>query len=246
MAIAILTGSPDIEVVLRPSARARRLSLRISRLDGRVTLSMPLRVGRSEALRFAREKESWIRKTLATQAAPRRVEIGGQVPLRGAMMTITAHDKRRVVAADGHLFVPADPTMVVARVQAYLKVQARLDLARSSDHYAALVGRAVHGLSLRDTRSRWGSCSTAGQLMYSWRLIMAPPSVLDYVAAHEVAHLVEMNHSSAFWDVVCGLMPDWQRQRDWLRDHGGGLHAYRFSAPTGDALGAQTMTEGLR
>jgi predicted metal-dependent hydrolase len=86
----------------------------------------------------------------------------------------------------------------------------------------------VTQISLRDTRSRWGSCSAEGRLMYSWRLIMAPPSVLDYVAAHEVAHLVQMNHSEAFWAVVQGLYPGWQRQRDWLRHQGGALHVWDF------------------
>jgi predicted metal-dependent hydrolase len=90
------------------------------------------------------------------------------------------------------------------------------------------VGRSYTSLALRDTRSRWGSCSPDGRLMYSWRLIMAPPQVLDYVAAHEVAHLVELNHSPAYWRVVTGICPDWKRHRDWLRTHGSSLHRLRF------------------
>ncbi|MBE0554766.1 MAG: M48 family metallopeptidase, partial [Rhodobacteraceae bacterium] len=95
-------------------------------------------------------------------------------------------------------------------------------------HYAGLLGRRVTGITLRDTRSRWGSCTAAGRLMFSWRLIMAPPAVLDYVAAHEAAHLVEMNHSPAYWAVVGRIFPGWQAQRGWLRRHGPGLHALRF------------------
>ena len=93
-----------------------------------------------------------------------------------------------------------------------------------------LLGRKVARLTLRDTRSRWGSCSHEGALMYSWRLIMAPPSVLRYVAAHECAHLVEMNHSPAFWAVVSRLYPGWQRERAWLHAEGAQLHGYRFEA----------------
>ncbi len=92
----------------------------------------------------------------------------------------------------------------------------------------ALVGRPFHRLTLRDTRSRWGSCTVDGGLMYSWRLAMAPPEVLDYVAAHEVAHLVEMNHAPAFWAVVRRLVPDYAPRRAWLKQHGQRLHAYRF------------------
>ncbi|GAB1364540.1 hypothetical protein MASR1M32_37760 [Rhodobacter sp.] len=111
---------------------------------------------------------------------------------------------------------------------------ARDRLALASTRYAAQVGRRYGKLVLRDTRSRWGSCSHDGTLMYSWRLIMAPPSVLEYVAAHEVAHLVEMNHSPDYWAVVEGIFPGWKRQRAWLHDQGGGLHRYRFSTGAED------------
>jgi predicted metal-dependent hydrolase len=115
------------------------------------------------------------------------------------------------------------------RVQAYLRAQARDRLAQACNHYATLLGRPYRRLTLRDTRSRWGSCSTQGDLMFSWRLIMAPPAVLDYVAAHEVAHLAEMNHSPAFWAVVARLCPDYAAHRHWLRDHGDTLHRVRFA-----------------
>ena len=101
-------------------------------------------------------------------------------------------------------------------------------LAAASDHYAALLGRRHTRLTLRDTRSRWGSCSAKGALGYSWRLILAPPDVLNYVAAHEVAHLAQMNHSPAFWAEVARLMPDYETPRAWLRREGGALHRYRF------------------
>jgi len=90
------------------------------------------------------------------------------------------------------------------------------------------LGRGYQRLSLRDTRSRWGSCTADAGLMYSWRLIMAPPDVLRYVAAHEVAHLQEMNHSPAFWALVQQLYGDYRTPRGWLRQHGAGLHSYRF------------------
>jgi predicted metal-dependent hydrolase len=97
------------------------------------------------------------------------------------------------------------------------------------------LGREVAQIALRDTRSRWGSCSATGRLMFNWRLAMAPPAVLDYVAAHEVAHLVEMNHAPAFWAVVARLCPDWRAQRAWLKAHGGALQAVVFAAPIAPA-----------
>ena len=98
---------------------------------------------------------------------------------------------------------------------------------RDSD-YAARLGKGYTRLTLRDTRSRWGSCTSDGGLMFSWRLIMAPPSVLDYVAAHEVAHLAQMNHSPAFWAEVTRIYGDFDPPRQWLRTHGADLHRYQF------------------
>ncbi|WP_347852611.1 M48 family metallopeptidase, partial [Planktomarina sp.] len=118
--------------------------------------------------------------------------------------------------------------LVPARVKAFLKLQARLALQEAVDHYSERLGRPYGRLTLRDTTSRWGSCSTQGNLNFSWRLIMAPPEVLRYVAAHEVAHLEQMNHSAAFWALVERLFPGHQAQRDWLKHHGEDLHRYQF------------------
>jgi len=126
--------------------------------------------------------------------------------------------------------VPNRSRAVGAQVKGMLKSLARDHLALASDCYAHRVGRPYQGLRLRDTRSRWGSCTSDGYLMYSWRLIMAPPEVLDYVAAHEVAHLVEMNHSKAFWSLVSDIYGDYQEPRNWLRKSGNHLHRYDFNS----------------
>lgn len=223
-----LPGPPPVDVQLRRSARTRRFSLRVSRLDGRVTLSMPLRAPESAALAFLRDQESWLRQTLAGMVQPAQVALGDQVPVEGRMLTLTAGTGRGVRVQGESLMVPGDAAMAGARVAGFLKTLARTRLAAASDRYAAQIGRRVERITLRDTRSRWGSCAHDGALMYSWRLIMAPPAVLDYVAAHEVAHMIEMNHSADFWAVVERLYPRWQVQRKWLHDQGQGLHAYRF------------------
>lgn len=226
----VLPGPPPVEVHLKRVARARRFSLRVSRLDGKVTLSVPLRAREGEALAFLRGQEGWLRDTLRAmpESTVQGVGIGSVVPVEGRDLLIAPGTGRGLRVEGDQLLVPGDPASAGARVAAWLKVLARDRLARASTHYAGLLGRPYSRLTLRDTRSRWGSCAPDGALMYSWRLIMAPPSVLDYVAAHEVAHLVELNHSPAFWAVVSRLYPGWKHERDWLHTHGQTLHRLRF------------------
>lgn len=226
----VLPGSPPVEVHLKRSARARRFSLRVSRLDGKVTLSMPVRAREGEALAFLKGNEDWLRQTLSAMPGPtlQAVGPGTAIHVEGDPLVLTPAAGRGVRAEGGHLLVPGSPETMGPRVAAWLKVLARDRLATASTHYARLVGRQYSSLAIRDTRSRWGSCSPDGRLMYSWRLIMAPPAVLDYVVAHEVAHLVELNHSPAYWKVVTSICPDWKDHRAWLKTHGNTLHRVRF------------------
>ncbi len=228
MGQAVLPGNPPVEITLRRSARARRVSLRVSALDGRVTLSMPHYMDEAEALNFAREKSGWIRGHLAKQHAPVDVGLGATVMVRGQEVAVMGAQVRRVSLQDGALLVPDNAGMAAARVKAWLRLDAKTRLAEAVDRYAALAGRKVGRVTLRDTRSRWGSCTATGNLNFSWRLAMAPPEALDYVAAHEVAHLVEMNHSPAYWRVVARICPDYEAPRRWLKTQGHRLHRYRF------------------
>lgn len=225
-----IPGMPPLQITLRRSARSKRFSLRVSRLDGRVTLSMPLRAKEAEALRFAAAQESWIRQTLAQMPTRQVVRVGDWVPVEGQLRQVATGGGRSVRLEGDSLLVPGDPAQAGVRVGAFLKLMARDRLAAACDRYAARLGRRYTRLTLRDTRSRWGSCAQDGALMFSWRLIMAPASVLDYVAAHEVAHLEQMNHSPAFWAVVEQLFPRWQVQRNWLHSEGQALHGYVFGA----------------
>ncbi|MEJ6398986.1 M48 family metallopeptidase [Yoonia sp. 208BN28-4] len=227
MGVHVLDGNPPITVTLRRNKRAKRLSLRVSRLDGRVALTLPQRTPEREAVAFLRDREGWLRGHLSQVQPVNVVGIGGSVLLRGESVPIVGGDVKRARLSDGYLVVPHDGA-AGPRVQAFLKLAARDALAEASDRYAAALGRSYSRLSIRDTRSRWGSCSSKGVLMYSWRLIMAPPAVLDYVTAHEVAHLAEMNHSPAFWAVVERLFPDHQPHRKWLKDNGDLLHRVQF------------------
>lgn len=223
----VLPGDPPVEVALRRSARATRYSLRVSRADGRVSLSLPVWASEAEALDFLRAREDWVRHHLAAAPLPAQARIGADVPVCGVPRPVVAGVGRAARFADGVISVPPGPREG-PRIKALLTALARERLTRSVATHAAALGRAHGQITLRDPKSRWGSCSSRGDLMFSWRLIMAPPAVLDYVAAHEVAHLVEMNHSEAFWRVCARLRPDFREHRDWLKRNGAELQALRF------------------
>lgn len=221
-----LPGRPPVPLTLRRSARARRISLRISQLDGRVTLTLPPGVPEAEALDFARTKEGWIRHHLSTRPEDAQVDFGQRIPIEGEARRIVRAEGRRVALRPDEVAVPEGAK--ARRLQSFLKELARDRLTAACDYYSGQLEQSYARMTLRDTRSRWGSCSSAGALMFSWRLILAPSEVLRYVAAHEVAHLAEMNHSPAFWAQVERIHGPYDNARRWLREHGGGLHRYRF------------------
>ncbi len=158
---------------------------------------------------------------------------GATLLFEGREVLLTPGAVRAARIEGDTMIVPEAPDRAARAAAVFLKHAARARLQAASDHYAGLLGRGYARLTLRDTRSRWGSCTADGGLMYSWRLIMAPTEVLAYVAAHEVAHLAEMNHSPAFWAVVARLSPDYRLHRRWLRQHGAALHLYDFSGQRG-------------
>ncbi|MCV6594256.1 MAG: M48 family metallopeptidase [Silicimonas sp.] len=217
-----------VEVHMRRSSRARRLSLRVSQLDGKVTLTLPDFTPTREARAFLDAHVEWIRRALENQKPVVPVQIGAEIPVEGHMRRIKPGQGRSARLLPDHIMAPE--ARVGPAVEALLKTLARDRLTTATASYAAELGRDFQRITLRDTRSRWGSCSHAGNLMYSWRLILAPPEVLDYVAAHEVAHLEYMDHSEAFWTVVGHLCPDYQAPKLWLRREGAALHGYRFSS----------------
>ncbi len=224
----ILPGDPPVEITLLRSAQARRFSLRVSRLDGRVTLSMPRFAPEAEALGFARDKADWIRKAQAARPVAVAVGSGTVLPVAGQEVTVQRAAVLAVTLAEGRLLVPEITRNVGPAVLAFLRAEAQRRLHLAAATYAQRLGVSFHSLALRDTRSRWGSCTTAGRLMFSWRLILTPQDVLNYVAAHEVAHLAVMDHSQHYWATVEKIFPDWQLQRQWLRRNGTMVHGFRF------------------
>ncbi len=218
----------SISVTFRRHAKARRLVLRLSRDRAGVIVTMPPRVGRKEALDFAMRSSGWIAERLAAAPAAPPVAAGSTIMLRGEERRIVHSGNRRgaVILQDDVILVAGDAAHLERRLVDWLKVEARRDLVQASEAYAAAMGVKFHRVTVRDQKSRWGSCSSDGTLSYSWRLVLAPPFVLDYVAAHEVAHLKHMNHGRQYWRLVLTHCSHAQRAKIWLRQNGALLHAY--------------------
>jgi len=222
-------GGHPVKVRLEVNAKARRLIIRLDERKREAVAVAPSSRQIEAAAAFAAERVDWISTRLQHLPEITRFEHGETFQLRGEDCRITLKGEGRIAKVlpgkPRILAIPGDPDTTSARVTRFLKKQAKADLTASVARHCKTLKVEVAGISVKDTRSRWGSCTADGQLAFSWRLIMAPPEVLDYVAAHECAHLREMNHSAKFWALVARCCPDWQRQRAWLRLHGTDLQA---------------------
>ena len=237
-AIEVVHAGVTHRVTVKRVAAARRFTLRVRAASHEAVLTMPPRASLKTALAFAERHAEWIGTRLG--ALPARISLspGTLVPLRGVdhLIVLDRSVLRRVqpgAGAEGAMLLrvsarEADPA---AAVRAFLMAEARRDFSAAARRHAAIVGRPVARITVRDTRSRWGSCSSRGTLNFSWRLILAPPFVLDYLAAHEAAHLVHLDHSDAFWRVTRSLAPAMDAAETWLKQHGPGLHRYGAAMP---------------
>ena len=240
-----------IPMVLRRSARARRFSLQVSEASRGAVLTMPLYSSFGDADEFLSRHLDWLKERVAGLSEPVPFSHGAIVPLRGYAHVLRfagmmrrrgvvwieeAEDTKAAPAWPGgaRVAVRRLPRLQVAgeaehaprRLLDWLKRQAHLDLKTRVDTHAYRLGLEPKRLYVRDQTTRWGSCSTSGALSFSWRLVLAPPFVLDYLAAHEVAHLAHMNHGPRFWSLVERTMPRHEEARNWLRKHGSSLHRY--------------------
>jgi len=232
-AIEVVFSKAIYLVRLRRHRQARRYTLRIQAATREVVLTMPPRGSLKEAKAFAETHGGWIAARLERlpEAAP--FAHGTNVPLRGVSHRIVHRGRVRGTVwtetderGQRLICVAGDGPHLARRVSDFLHRQARRDLEAASKHYADRLDVEIKRISVRDQASRWGSCSTTGVLSFSWRLILAPPFVLHYLAAHEVAHLVEMNHSPRFWRLLKRLCPSMARAKLWLDVHGTDLHRY--------------------
>jgi predicted metal-dependent hydrolase len=231
-------------VRLRRHRQARRYTLRIQAATREVVLTLPSRGSIKEATAFAGKHGAWIAARLARLPERVPLEHGAVVPFRDVPHRIVHRPGARGTvwtewddAGDHLLCVAGEAPHVARRITDFFKREVRRDVEAASRRYARELGVTIRRIGVRDQVSRWGSCSTSGVLSYSWRLIFAPPHVLDYIAAHEVAHLVEMNHSPRFWRLVERLDPDLRRAKAWIDVHGKDLHRYGEQDGQGSASG---------
>jgi hypothetical protein len=234
-ATEVVIDGETVSVIVKISARAR--SYRLSLPHGSAPVLTVPKFGRwAEARAFLDRHTPWLAARLERSVKPVAFVRGAIVPLRGVNHRIVPTGRVRGVVETGEhegefaLLVPGAPEHRSRRLIDWLKVEALADLEERCTVHAANLGVIVRAISMRSQATRWGSCSSTGRLNFNWRLILAPPFVLDYVAAHEVAHLVEMNHSQAFWDTVEHTLPSMSRGRAWLKAHGRELMVYGLDA----------------
>ncbi|WP_084420847.1 M48 family metallopeptidase [Henriciella litoralis] len=219
----------DVPLRVEINPRAKRLILRLDEKKRELVAVAPSRRHVGDAARFAQDRVEWAVSKLASLPPQVMLAPGQTIQLRGRPCAITHEGEgRRARLLEGDpqtLCLPGDEETLSRRAERHLRKMAREDLSVAVQSYCEILGVDARRVTVKDTRSRWGSCTSDGRLAFSWRLIMAPREVLDYVAAHECAHLLEMNHSPRFWAHVARCRPGWKAERAWLRKHGSGLHA---------------------
>ncbi|UPA24437.1 M48 family metallopeptidase [Shinella oryzae] len=224
----------QLPLTIRRDLRATRLTLRIEPGGRALRMTVPSGIAERDIKDFLDRHQGWLMTKLARFRTTNELADGGYVMIRGVSHRIEATGRLRgiteavVVDDEAVLRVGGMEESIPRRICDFLKKEARLDLDRLVAVHAGRIGRKVKSMTLRDTRSRWGSCSADGALSFSWRIAMAPPHVIDYLAAHEVAHLEEMNHSSAFWALCERLCPATEEAKRWLKRNGSLLHAVDF------------------
>ena len=208
-------------VRVKPSVRARRLSLRIDARAGDVVLVWPRRASEKSALQFVCENRRWIETQKSRLTGERLLQAGDKVSVRGCDYVIEHRSGRGVTRFEGDaIVVHGDIAHFPRRLRDFLKKESRRVLTECAREKTRELNLYFKSLRVIDPNTRWGSCGHDGRLMFSWRLILAPEDVLDYVVAHEIAHLVHMNHSKKFWALCASLTKDAAASRRWLREHG--------------------------
>lgn len=214
---------PDLR--LKHSKRARRVALRLDSKQRIMNLVVPTHMPIERAYRFAKQHEDWIAQTLSDLPAPINFQHGAVIPILGTNRTICVHhqpDRKTtsVILQKHSLDVSTNKNDPSQRIERFLKKFAKDEITRRAHDKAALIDKTPKSVSVRDTKSRWGSCGADGDLSFSWRLIFAPLESLDYVVAHEVAHMIHLNHGKAFWSLCRELSDNYLDGEYWMRNHG--------------------------
>ncbi len=236
MKITLLTGrifdikeaiGMDIKVI--PSRSYNKLSLRIDTKERIPVLSVPKFCSRKRAVNFVNENMDWILKSLRQIPERKNFTDGEQILLFGQPLIICHCPQQRggVWIEQDKLCVSGGREFLHRRVKDYIKKRATEEFTNISQQLAQKLGCKLSGVSIKDTKSRWGSCSSLNHINYSWRIALAPLETINYLMAHEVAHLKHQDHSENFWHCVATLYPQWQEGHDWLKKNGKTLYIYQ-------------------
>ncbi|PZO82407.1 MAG: hypothetical protein DI629_00405 [Mesorhizobium amorphae] len=226
-------GGRTLSLRVTRNPRAKRLTLRIAPGGAGLRVTAPPRLPRREIDRFLARHQGWLEERLAKLPEDATVRAGVKLPIRGVPHLIV-HEGGRGAARLGAdergplILVGGEASFLPRRVADLLKREAKTEIGALVAKHAGAVGRKPSAITFRDTKSRWGSCSSSGALSFSWRIMMAPPAVIDYLVAHEAAHLREMNHGPDFWALCERLCPETARCRNWLKRNGTALQAIGF------------------
>lgn len=224
----------QLPLTIHQNPRSTRITLRLEPGGRSARLTVPKSVSHAEIENFLERHRGWLAGRLSRFSGEAQIEPGGMLPIRGVAHRIVPTGKVRGVTEtgiegeDAVLYVGGAPEHLARRISDFLKREAKRDLDALATRHATTIGARIKAIRYKDTRSRWGSCTSDGTLSFSWRIVMAPPSVIDYLAAHEVAHLKEMNHGPKFWAICGDLCPAMEDARRWLKRNGTMLHAIDF------------------
>lgn len=229
-------GGRTLPLKVVENERARRLTMRLEPGGRGIRITVPPGMAVREIDRFIARNQGWLEQKLANAPDRPQVRPGIKIPLRGKPHLIVHEPERRGAVHVGEdergplLIVAGDRRHLARRISDFLKREAKRDIEALVDHHTQAVGRRAKAIRFKDTSSRWGSCTSDGVLSFSWRIMMAPPPVINYLVAHEVAHLKEMNHGPKFWKLCNELCPDTDRCKSWLKRNGSALQAIQFDA----------------
>lgn len=235
MKITLFTGKTfniqdalDFDIKIIKSARAKKLTLRIDFKEHIPVLTIPNRCSSKRAVDFVEIHRQWIENCLQKLPTTKQFENGEKVSVLGQMLTIchAPQLRRGVFIEDNILYVSGELDFLHRRIKDYIKKQAKLEFYKRSKILADSLNCELNDVTIKDTKSRWGSCSSINNINYSWRIALAPQEVFEYLIAHEVAHLKHQDHSSRFWKCVSELYPKAEAGKTWLKQHSKELYLY--------------------
>ncbi len=230
--LTVEISGETLPVRLRRNARAKKMILRVDGVNGDIKLTSPKHVSLSSLRAFLQEHSGWVERERAKLNVQGPLAHGDTIPYMGQSHIVAFLNEapRKVEVLEGRILVGGPADQAAARLERWFRAEAKKRIGDDAIAYAGQLDVSVGRVSIGDMKSRWGSCSSTGTLRFNWRLLLAPPAVRRYVAAHEVSHLLEMNHSPRFWAHVAAIMPDYAAHRKWLRANGSDLMRLRFSA----------------